>query len=270
MGSTRSEPTTSSERVAIVTGAGRGIGAAVARALGATGYRVVCVDLATQDSRLDYPMASLAELRSVARECGGLHVAGDVAVSDTMKRAVSNACDRFGRVDVAVAAAGVMAHPGPLWETSDPAWACTFDTNVTGVWRLAQAAVPQMLQNPGQTRGRFVAIGSPIAHKATPRLASYCASKAAVESLIKGLAADLANTGVTANVVSPGCADTAILERSRRAYGLDGPCDLTTNQIDQRLVPLSDIAALVTWICSAEAASINGAVIPIDAGLSAR
>ncbi len=256
--------------VAIVTGAARGIGAAIARALFTTGHDLVLVDRCSDDSRLDYPLASAADLEAVVADCQAQHVIGDVTDPATTEHAVNIALERHGRVDVAVAAAGVIAGGDAAWQTNDEAWQVMLDVNLTGTVQLARAAIPAMLSLPTPRSARFVALSSSVATKATPLLAGYAASKAATQSFVRSMAADLGGTGVTANVVQPGATDTALLQYSASIYNLSSASEFAQHHIDQRLVDPASVATTVAWLCSTESAAITGAVIAADHGMTAR
>ena len=181
---------------AVVTGAARGIGAAVVRKLADAGWNVVAVDLCDDDPAVPYPLGTSDELRRLAKENDGvIALAGDVRDLDALEAAVRQALDRYGRVDAAVGAAAVILGGTPVWETTDEQWNTLFDTDVAGVLNLARAAVPAML--PAR-RGRFVALASAAAHHGLWHLGAYCAAKHAVLGLVRGLAADLRGTGISA------------------------------------------------------------------------
>lgn len=257
--------------VAIVTGAARGIGAAIAVSLHQAGHQLVLIDRCSNDDRLDYDMASAAELEAVSAQCDHAPtIIGDVADLSTSAEAVSLAVAEHGGLDIAVAAAGVMGATVPAWEIDDRAWDAMWSTNATGTLQLARASIPAMLTRPQPRVGRFVALSTAIVDKATPRLAGYAASKGAVQSFVRSLAADLANTGITANIVQPGATPTALLDRSAAVYDLDDAAEFAEHHIDQRLVEPAEIGATVAWLCSAAASALNGAVIPVDAGMTAR
>jgi len=256
--------------VAVVTGAARGIGAACVDLLVGAGWSNVAVDMVADNPALGYPLARPADLDDLAARYGAavLAVRGDVRIQGDMDAAVRAALEHFGRLDGAVAVAGVIAGGGPLWETADAQWDALFDVNVLGVRRLANAAVPVMLEADEPRSGRFVAVASAAGLLGLRRLAAYTASKHAVIGLVKGLAADLAGTGVTANVVCPGSTRTAMLEESARLYGLASPEEFAGQQLVERLLDPTEPAALVAWLCSPAASGVTGAALAADGGLS--
>ena len=256
--------------VALITGAARGIGAAAAGALAVQGWDLVLVDLGGDDPAVGYPLAGRDELTATAERCGGEALIGDVRSVADLQRAVDRAQERFGRLDAAVASAGVLVPAPHAWEMPEDHWHAQLDTNLTGVFNLARAAVPALLAAPEPRTGRFVAISSAAALKATPRLAAYSASKAGVVGFVRGLAADLADTGVTANAVLPGSTDTPILTYSTEVYGLDEIDRFADHHVDRRIVDPSEVAAVVTWLCSPASSALTGAAIPADAGMTAR
>ena len=142
------------------------------------------------------------------------------------------------------------------------------DVNVWGVINLARVAVPALLERPVPRIGRFVAVASSAAVQGLPRLASYCASKAAVTGFVRGLAADLRGTGVTANAVSPGSTDTAMLAESARLYDLADTQEFAAQQPVERLISPAEVAAAIAWLAGPETDAVTGAVVPVDGGLS--
>ena len=259
----------SSDPVAVITGAARGIGAATAARLAAAGWRLVLVDRAGDDPALPYHLATRADLDAVARACDGIAVVADVRDQPALTRAVGLAVDRFGGLDAAVAVAGGIAGGQVAWETDDAAWAAMLDVNVTGVWRLARAAVPALLQRPTPRQGRFVAVSSAGGTLGLPLLSGYSASKHAVVGFIRSLAAELGPYGVTANAVAPGSTETAMLEASAAVYGLASTEEFAGHHQLGRLVHADEVAALITWLCGPDSAAITGAVLPVDAGMTA-
>lgn len=255
-------------RVAIVTGAARGIGAATVRRLATSGWRVVAVDGCADDPRVGYPMATKEQLLTLAAEHPGvvLDVVTDVQSPTALRDAVALAEERFGGLDAAVAAAAVMAGGRPLWETSDEQWDALFDVGVRGVANLARAAIPAMLRRPEPRSGRFVAIASAAAHHGMRHLAGYNAAKHAVAGLIKGLARDLRATGINATAVSPGSTRTDMLAESARIYDLDSVDSFAAHQSLGRILEPDEIAAVVSWLCSPDSSAITGSVVHADGG----
>lgn len=265
-----SEALPASAPVAVVTGAARGIGAATVDLLVAGGWLVVATDAGADEPILEYRLGSVQELEQVAGRHGehAVAVVADVRSQADMDQAVETGLRRFGRLDAAVAVAGVMVGGQPLWETSDAAWDLSFHVNVGGVRRLAQAAVPVMLEAAAPRSGRFVAVSSAAGTVGLRRLAAYSASKHAVVGLVKGLAADLAGTGVTANAVLPGSTRTAMLDETARIYGLGSPEEFGGQALVERLLQPSEPAALIAWLCSPRSSAVTGAALAADGGLT--
>ena len=255
--------------VAVVTGAARGIGAATARALGAAGWQLVLLDVCADNPALSYPLATRDELEATAAASGGVAFVGDVRRQEDLDAAVATAVERFGGLDAAVAVAGVVAGGSESWSTGDAAWRAVVDVNLDGVWRLARAAVPALLARAEPRRGRFIAVSSVAGMMGLPLLASYAATKHAVVGLVKSMAAELGPHGVTANVVAPGSTTTAILEASAAVYGLASSEEFAAHHPLGRLVAPEEVAALVAWLAGPQSGAVSGAVLPVDAGMSA-
>jgi SDR family mycofactocin-dependent oxidoreductase len=257
-------------RVAIVTGAARGIGAACVDALVGDGYRVVAVDRCRDIPDVPYALATPADLEAVVARHGdrALGLVGDVRSATDMALAVETATRHFGRLDAVVAAAGVVAAGGPLWEASDAAVDAVWSVNVLGTRRLISAAAPVLIGNGPAANSRIVAIASSAGSLGLRHLAAYAAAKHAVVGLVRSVAMDLAEFGVTANAVSPGSTRTPILEASAAVYGLDSGESFATQQPIGRLIEPLEVAAFVSWLCSPASSAVTGADLAVDGGMS--
>ncbi|HEX2821258.1 MAG TPA: mycofactocin-coupled SDR family oxidoreductase [Streptosporangiaceae bacterium] len=264
------------DRVALVTGAARGIGAATVLALAAGGWRVVAVDRCADDPALPYPLGSREELdRVVASACAA--AGGDAVVvaaqADTrdasaLAAAVALAESRWGGLDAAIAAAGVIAGGVPAWQVPPDQEQAVLDIDLGGVLTLARVTVPALLRRPEPRHGRFLAVASAAATRGLPMLAAYCAAKAGVAGFIRALAAELGGTGITANAVSPGSTATPILDESARLYDLPGAGAFAAQQPLGRLLDPAEVAAVLAFLAGDGASAMTGAVVPVDGGLA--
>ncbi|MFC4535714.1 mycofactocin-coupled SDR family oxidoreductase [Sphaerisporangium dianthi] len=262
-------------RVALVTGAGRGIGAATVRALCAKGYRVVAVDSCAGDgparpAGVTYPLATTRDLQALVNDHPGAVVpyVADVCDRDALDRAAAMAVDRFGRLDAAVGAAAVIVGGLPLWETPAAHLRTLLDADVLGLWNTAAVCVPRMLEGPEPGGCRFVAVASAAGSHGLFRLSAYTMAKHAVVGLVRGLAADLVGTGMTAVAVSPGSTRTRMLAATAGMYGLDGVDDFASSQLLRRLIEPGEIAATIAFCCSPEGGVLNGSVVSADGGFA--
>ncbi|MGW4131932.1 mycofactocin-coupled SDR family oxidoreductase [Amycolatopsis japonica] len=262
-----------STRIALVTGAARGIGAATVLRLARSGYAVLAVDRATDDPDLPYAMGGAAELAAVveaSRSHGAdvqSHIA-DVRDPPAVAAAVAEAENRWGAVDVVIAAAGVIAGGIPLWQVPPEQERAVLEVNLNGVLHLARAGVPALLRRPRPRSGRFLAVASAAATRGLPMLAAYCAAKAGVAGLIRALAVELADSGVTANAVSPGSTDTPILAESARLYDLPDAAAFAAQQPMRRLLEPAEVATVLAFLAGPESSAMTGAVVPVDGGLA--
>src|SRR5882762_9602572 len=254
-------------RVALVTGAARGIGAATVTALVADGWRVVAVDRCADDPDVPYALGTRAELDALASDVVVTAVA-DTRDAAALENAVAAAEARWGGLDAAIAVAGVIAGGVPAWELPLEQERAVLDIDLGGVLTLARVAVPALLRRPSPRRGRFVAVASAAATRGLPMLAAYCAAKAGVAGLIRALGVELGGTGVTANAVSPGSTDTPILAESARLYGLPSGESFATQQPLDRLLAPEEVAAALVWLAGDGSSGMTGAVVPVDGGLA--
>jgi SDR family mycofactocin-dependent oxidoreductase len=258
-------------RVAVVTGAARGIGAATVVALASEGWAVVALDRCADDPRLPYHLGTEAELQAVAARAGDpdriVPVKADACDASAMSDAVRLTEERFGGLDAIVAVAGVIAGGVPLWEMPVEQQDAVLEADLSSVLVAARTAVPALLRRPEPRTDRFLVVGSVADTRGLPMLAAYCAAKAGVGGLVRALAAELRGTGITANVVSPGSTSTAILDESARLYGLESAEAFSAQQPLSRLVAPEEVANALVWLASPAADAVTGATVPVDGGL---
>lgn len=242
---------------AVVTGAGRGIGRAVAVRLTAEGYRVALTSRGED------------ELRATAKLCAGetLVLPADITSGAEVDRLFTAVEDAWGGVDVLVANAG-SGVSAPLVKTTDEQWAQMLDVNLTAPFRCIRRAVPGMVE---RRYGRVVVIASVAAKRGEPYITAYAASKHGILGVVRCAAAELARTGITVNAVCPGYVATAMTERTVAAIADrtgrtpdEARAALAGKQPNGRLVTVEEVTDAV-WMCVTNAA-LNGQGITLDGG----
>jgi len=214
------------------------------------------------------PLPSGGSGGSSPRACTVVGYYADVRDQAALDAVVAEAEERWGGLDAAIAAAGVIAGGAPLWELPPEQEQAVLDVDLGGVIKLARAAIPALLRRPQPRSGRFLAVASAAATSGMPTIAAYCAAKAGVAGLIRALGAELGGTGVTANAVSPGSTDTAMLAESARLYGLADPSSFASQQPLGRLLDPAEIAAVLAFLAGPGSSAMTGSVIPVDGGLA--
>lgn len=261
------------QRVALVTGAARGIGAATVVELCRQGYAVTALDACAGGDvspGVGYPMATPHELDDLARRLPDqvLAVESDVRDREALDSAANATLVRFGRLDAVVAAAGVVIGGQAQWETPDAYLRTLIDVNVLGVWNTAAATIPVLLSGPRPEECRFVAVASAAGERGLFNLTGYAASKHAVIGIVRGLSADLVGTGVTAVAVAPGSTRTPMLAATADLYD-STPEDLAAHQGIRRLIEPEEVAAVIALCCAPAGAALNGSVVRADGGFRA-
>ncbi|PTQ52145.1 MAG: 3-oxoacyl-[acyl-carrier protein] reductase [Brockia lithotrophica] len=241
------------ERVALVTGASRGIGRAIALELARGGARVLVV----YRGRRDAAEAVVEEIRGLGSEAFAEQ--GDVARPEEAERLVSLALDRFGRLDILVNNAGIT-RDNLLLRMKDEEWEEVLRTNLSGPFYLMRAAAKHMMR---ARRGRIVNIASVVGLVGNPGQANYAAAKAGLIGLTKAAAKELASRGITVNAVAPGYIQTDMTESLPEA----------AKEALLRLIPAGrfgspeDVARAVRFLAGDDAAYITGHVLVVDGGM---
>lgn len=243
-------------KVALVTGGNAGIGEAIAKSFVREGAAVAITGRRQE------------ELDRVVREIGPhsgrvIALAGSVTDDGHARSAVAEVVQRFGAVDILINNAGVGEFGRRLHELDDETWARVLDVNLTGVFRMTRAAIPEMLK---QGRGAIINISSIASLVGIPCLPVYAASKGALDALTRAIAIDYANDGIRCNVVNPGLIATPMA----------APLMANPEQLDPILAhyPIrrpgkpEEVAAMVLYLASDEAAWVTGGTFTIDGGMT--
>jgi len=249
-------------RNAIITGGGRGIGAAVTRALAAAGATVLAC------SRGD---AEANELTAQLNERGdrAFAVRCDVTAPESVTAMAEYAAENLGHIDILVNNAG-RSHSAPLHHQTLEEWNRLFAVNATGTFLCTQAFAPAMAR---QGWGRVVNIASLAARTGARYISAYAATKHAVLGFTRCIAAEMAERGVTVNAICPGYVDTDMttetVERIMSKTGLgreEALASILQTTPQRRLIDPDEIASIATMLCSEGARGINGQAIGIDGG----
>ncbi len=247
--------------VAVVAGGASGLGEAIVERLTADGYRVVVADV-------DEPHAQQVADKLVAagRTCEAMTV--DVTSEGEVAACFDAVVERHGRLDALVCSAAVETRASVV-DCSDDEWQRVLDVNVKGPFLCMKHGIPQIARGGG---GAVVLLGSVLGVIGSPGYAAYCASKGALNNLAKQAAIEHAAEDVRVNVVSPSATDVGLF--ARVAAETDDPdatmAMVARNTPMQRLGRAEEVAATVAFLCSAGAAYLSGAVIPLDGAMAAR
>lgn len=246
-----------SGKVAIVTGAGSGMGKAIANAFATQGAKLIVADI------------NLQSVEQVARELAdaALPVTVDVADEKQVRTMVEQCVATYGQIDILVNSAGVPMAFTPIEEVEVAQWERIFDVNVKSIFLTCKYVVPHMKQ---QNRGSIINIASIAGVRARPGLNAYCGSKGAAIMLTKALALELAPHHIRVNAVNPGPADTPMLRKFLNAA--PDVAEQQTKEIFVKSVPLGQliapeqIADACLYLASDRAALVTGAVLNVDGG----
>ena len=249
-------------RTALITGAGSGIGRAIAYRLAEDGHRVVCGDI--DADRADETAAGIASAGGWAIPVT-VDISDEASVADLVKATLAEA----GSLESVAANAGIMVEGGILSLSLDD-WMLAMQINATGAFLTARAVLPHLVASG---RGTLVFTASTVALSGMKGVAAYSASKGAVAALTRQLAADFAGSGVRVNAVAPGAVRTALSESQFRARAADPEEFEDLLEAVVQRYPLSrwgapeEIAAMIAFLLGPESSWITGQIIPVDGGL---
>jgi len=240
------------DKVAVITGASRGIGRSIALALAAEGARIVAFDLDMAETE-----KVAGEIRALGAEA--LAVQGNVTVAADTERMIDAAMEKFGRVDILVNNAGIT-RDGLLMRMKEEDWDAVLGVNLKGAFLCSRAASKVMAK---QRYGRIINIASVVGQMGNAGQANYCASKAGLMGLTKSNARELAKRNVTVNAVAPGFIATAMTdalpEKTRQELAAQIPLE--------RLGTADDIANAVLFLAAERSGYITGQVIGVNGGM---
>ncbi|MGW2618172.1 SDR family NAD(P)-dependent oxidoreductase [Streptomyces sp. NPDC001500] len=246
-------------RTALVTGAGSGLGRAIALAFAAEGASVVAAGRTA---------ATLDETVGLIEATGGTAAAvtADVTDSSRLRDLVHQSVARFGGLDIAVNNAGTLRGTVPVAEVSEEDWDAVLRTNVTGVWLAMKHEIAHMEENGG---GAIVNVSSNLgAHLRIPGIAAYITSKAAVSALTRAAALDHIHQGIRINAVSPGASAAPMSLRPGETEADRAERVKTQNPLG-RVAKAEEVAAAVLYLASPAAGAVVGADLVVDGGSSA-
>lgn len=244
-------------RTAIVTGAGRGIGASIARTLASRGADVMVIGRSIEP---------LADTVAIIEQSGGRAFAypADISSSASVTAAVNGAMQRWGHIDILVNNAAVFDEP-PFFELDEATFHSTFAINVTGTFLLSQAVARHMAR---AGKGSIIHISSIDALGADGPFTAYTATKAAVVSLARTMTMELAPLGIRVNCVAPGFVNTDMVHKTSTPNVLDHMLNDFTRVPMRRLVEPEEIGAAVAFLASDDSSAITGTNLIVDGGLT--
>lgn len=269
-------------KVAIITGAGRGIGRACATRFASEGANLILLDIAADIDGVPYRLASRSQLEYTASLCSDIGAAtkviqADVRDLEATEAAIASTLDRFGRVDILVNNAGIACPSGkPTHELSEAEWQLMIDVDLSGAWRMTRAVALPMLKQRG---GSIVNVASTAGVLGYRNFAGYVAAKHGIVGLTRASSLDFAPYKVRVNALCPGSVRDANHVEGRMlseiARSLDVPLEeyeatFVQAQPMNALVEPEDIASAASWLASDEARQVTGAIITVDGGFSAR
>jgi NAD(P)-dependent dehydrogenase (short-subunit alcohol dehydrogenase family) len=243
------------DRVAIVTGGARGIGAAFCEGLAFAGAKVVVADV------LD---ASVVAESLGERQLPSIYVRADVTSKASVEGLVADAVREFGTVDILVNNAALFAdlHTKPFLDITEDEWDRVMTVNVRGTFQCAKAVAPVMIKNK---RGRIVNMASGTAFKGTPNFLHYVASKGAVVSMTRSLARELGPHNICVNAIAPGLTLSEAVVANPDWTGAASTAGIAARAIQRAEVP-ADLISTLIYLCSDDSNFVTGQTISVDGG----
>jgi 3-oxoacyl-[acyl-carrier protein] reductase len=240
------------DKVAIITGAGQGLGRAYAQRFAREGAKVVVAELNADKGQ------------AVAREVNGQFVRTDVSDEASCNALAAAALDKFGRIDILVNNAAMFSTLAmrPFWEIPAAEWDQLMAVNVRGVWLASKSVVPQMRK---QGSGRIVNISSAVIWMGRPNYLHYVASKGAVVAMTRSMAKELGEFGINVNAITPGAVYTEVPRATVTPQQKEA---IVAAQSIKRPAGTQDLEGTVVFLCSEDAAFVTGQTINVDGGMN--
>jgi len=244
-------------KIAVITGAGSGIGRAVALTFAKEGAKVVVADWAEKGGQETVEMVKRADGEAV-------FIKTDVSQASDIEKMVETCLENFGRVDILINNAGILKM-GPLHQTSEEDWDAVIDVNLKGVFLASKKVIPEMLK---QGQGKIVNVASVAGLAGFENLGPYCASKGGIIALTREMALEYAKNKINVNCIAPGVIKTAMtkgmLDDSATRQGLEAQTPYP------RLGEPEDIAMAALYLASDESNFITGEILVVDGGFIAK
>ena len=243
------------DRVAIVTGAARGLGRAFCIALAHEGASIVAADI-----------LPCTETLSNVRDAGGeiLEVTTDVSSEPSTKAMAARALERFGRIDILINNAAILVKPTPFDQISETDWDRVMAVNIKGMWLCCKAVIPMMRQ---QGKGKIINLSSDSIWLGVPMLLHYVASKGAIFAFTRGLARELSGTDITVNTITPGY---TLTEGTHEMTEPETVARIQAGILDQQIIKRSEVPAdltgTVVFLASDDSDFITGQTINVNGG----
>ncbi|KAF9488919.1 acetoin reductase family protein [Pleurotus eryngii] len=260
-----------SKGVALVTGASRGIGRAIALRLAHDGYALAINDIPSNLPILNSVKAEIESITYGGQKTKALSITADVREEEQVKAMVEQTVKDLGAVDVMVANAGILQAMTPMVDTSSKDFDQTLAVNIRGVFLCYKYAAKQMIaqhqQRGGAAGGNIIGASSVTGKQAWPALSAYSASKWAVRGLTQSSALELAPYGIRVNAYAPGFIDTKMVEQVSAGHKREHKQYLAENVPLRRMGTPEDVANLVSFLVSDKASYITGQAVSINGGL---